>query len=187
MRDQVEKKPAVCEISLASSVQRSIIASGIITELSQNDVLLGRGEPSIVNEGNIRFRQLVQSRKLEYLDAPKRKTKDSIARQVVQAISLKEGRFLRRISSPVEAEQIGVPKGVKAWVLAHEGAVIQKIKQALRNLATWDDDEIQNMEQRVISGASGPTAGRTQGIYPLEPEFDSELDSYLELEGLTKK
>jgi hypothetical protein len=186
MRDQVDKKPAVCEISLASSVQRSIIPSGIVTELNQNDVLLGRGEPSIINEGNIRFRKLIQSRKVEYLDTPKTKTKDLIARQVVQAISIKEGRFLHRmIQSPGEGEPIGVPKGVKAWVRAHERTVLQKVKHALRNLATWDDDEIQDVEQRVISSATSPAAGRTQGIDPLEPELDSELDS--DLEGLKQK
>jgi hypothetical protein len=182
MPDQVDKKPSVGEISSsrapvdvsASSVQ-SIISSGVVTQLSPNDVLLGRGEPSILNEGNIRFRQLVQSRKLEYLDADKRKIKDWIARQVVQAISFKQGRFLRRITSPVEAMQMGVPEGVKAWVRAHDEAIIQKVKQALRNPATWEDDEIKDVEQRVISGASSPAAGRTQGIEPLEPELESDV------------
>jgi hypothetical protein len=190
MPDQLDKKPAVGETSssrvpvdapaVVSSVQCSI-PSSIITQLSENDVLLGRGEPSILNEGNIRFRQLVQSRKLEYLDADKRKTKDWIARQVVQAISSKQGRFLRRIRSPVEAVQMGVPEGVKAWVRAHEGTIIQKVKQALRNPATWDDDKIQDVEQQVISGDSSPAAGCTQGIDPLKPEYGPYM------EGLKQK
>jgi hypothetical protein len=71
--------------------------SDFVTKLSRNDVLIGRGTPSIENEGNIRFRKLVQSRKPEYTSTSKRQVKDWIAWQLVRAISFKQGRFLRRI------------------------------------------------------------------------------------------
>jgi hypothetical protein len=185
-RDQLDKKPAVGEVSstrvpvdvqqaVASSVQ-SGNPSGVVTELSQNDVILGRGTPSILNEGNIRFRKLVQSRKLEYLNAQKRQIKSWIARQVVQAVSLKQGRFLRRIESLAEAEQKGVPKGIHAWVPVHEGTILKTVKQALRNRNTWDEDDIQDIKQQLGSGASGEAAGHTKGITP---------ETYLE--GLEQK
>jgi hypothetical protein len=196
MPHQLDKKPAVGEVSssqgvpadaqaVASSVQSSN-SSGVVTQISQNDVLLGRGTPSVLNEVNVCFRKLVQSRKLEYLNAKNRQIKGSIGRQVVQAVSLKQGCFLRRIESRVEVEEMGVPEGVNAWVPVHEGVIIQKVKQALRNRNTGDEDEIQDAKQQVSSGASGAATGHTQGIAPLEPELESCLEG-LKQKGLSAK
>jgi hypothetical protein len=191
MPDQLDKKPAASEASSSrvpadaqadtSSVQSSN-PSGFVIVLAPNDVLLGRGAFSIGNEGNVRFRQLVQSRKVEYRNTSKRQIKDWIARQVVQAISFKKGRFLRRIESLVEAEQMGVPEGVQVWVPVDEGTIIQKVKQALRDRDTGDEDEIQDVEQRA-SGGFVAAAEHTQGIVPR----GLELDRRFALEGTQQR
>jgi hypothetical protein len=104
-----------------------------ITNLSPNDVLLGRGRPAVRYEGNIRFRKLVQNRKSQYRATGRNIIKDSIARELINTIKAREGRFLRKIESSVESEELGVPRGVQAWVHVDENAVLQKVKQAFRD------------------------------------------------------
>lgn len=116
-----------------------------VTHLGANDVLVGRGAPSNANLGNKRFRELVQSRKREYMATGKRQMKDRIAREIVDTIVYQRGgRFLRKIESLIEAEQIGVPEGLTAWTLVSEDVAVQKTKQALRDRdiqGGLDDDE----------------------------------------------
>lgn len=165
--DQLDKKPATCGVSssrVPAHAKQKVTSSvrsckpspgsvGFVTELSCNDVLVGRGTPAIENEGNIRFRQLVQSHKLEYINAPTRKIKSLIARQVAQTVAYRQGLFLRLIESPSEAAQMGVPEGVKAWVPVHAGIILEKVKLALRLKVrhTRAENKIQNMEQRISS------------------------------------
>jgi hypothetical protein len=111
----------------------SAVHPAFVLALTANDVLFGRGAPSIENEGNVRFRHLVQERKTEYVSTGKRQMKDWIARQVIQAVRLRQGRFLRKIESLVEAERMGVPEGTTAWTFVDETTILQKVKQALRD------------------------------------------------------
>jgi hypothetical protein len=46
--------------------------------------------------------------------------KDWIARQVIQAVRKRQGSFLRKIESLVEAENMGVPGGTLAWAFVDE-------------------------------------------------------------------
>jgi len=94
----------------------------------------GRGAPANSNEGNKRFRDLVQSRKREYMSTGKRHTKDRIAREIVDTIIHdRQGRFVRKIESLVEAEEMGVPDGCSAWTIVSLDVAVQKTKQALRD------------------------------------------------------
>lgn len=111
----------------------------------------GRGAPSNVNEGNRRFRDLVSSRKEDYIATGKRQVKNQIAREIVHTIiHARRGRFVRKIESLVEAEEMGVPRGVTAWAIIPLDAAIQKTKQALR------DQDIESAKrctaERVLSG-----------------------------------
>lgn len=179
--------------------------STVVTQLTPNDVLFGRGAPSIGNEGNVRFRQLVQSRKLEYIDTGKRQVKDWIARQVIQAVSIRQGRFLRKIESLVEAEQLGAPEGTPAWVLVEEGTVLQKVKQALRDRDSMEDavrdEELRNSNSNSNSGTdknfsaamniNRPTQaqlqGVTQGVDAQHGSGPAVLDMRSYLEGLQQR
>ena len=105
-----------------------------VTSLTENDVLLGRGTPCAENEGNVRFRGLVRKRKAEYTAAQKRSRKDAIARDILNTIIIRGGKFLRKVESRAERDQLGVPPGIQdVWAAVDEDASIQKIKQALRN------------------------------------------------------
>lgn len=130
-------------------------ADGFVTELTPNDVLFGRGAPSIDNEGNVRFRQLVQNRKVEYVSTGKRQIKDVIARQVIQAVHQRNGRFLRKIESLVEAEEMGVPEGITAWATVDDATVLSKVKQALRDRELPDDARSPSDDEEQ----EGPTNG----------------------------
>jgi hypothetical protein len=132
--------------------------AGFVTKLSPNDVLFGRGAPAIENEGNVRFRKLVQSRKTEYVSTGKRQMKDWIARQVMQAVAQRKGRFLRKIESLVEAEQMGVPDGVTAWAFVDDETVLQKVKQALRDRDVHTESDKKEMQSDVAATALAAAA-----------------------------
>ena len=71
---------------------------GPVMDPNDNDVLCGRGGRINAHVGNIRFREMVVSRKKEYLSpATKKLEKAHIAAQVVQDIRAKDppGRFLK--------------------------------------------------------------------------------------------
>ena len=100
-----------------------------------------------MNEGNKRYRDLVKERRPEYLATGKRHKKDQIAREIVEVITNdRKGRFVRKVESLIEAEELGVPEGVTAWALVPLDAVLLKVKQALRGRRAdgsgdGDDDE----------------------------------------------
>ena len=121
-----------------------------ILELNANDVLFGRGAPAILNDGNRRFRALVSSKKGEYMSTAKRAKKDKIARSILETIAGRGGRFLRRVESLVEAEELGIPSGATAWVRVDETSIMLKIKQALRDRdSDQDEGEDMNISARV--------------------------------------
>jgi hypothetical protein len=104
-----------------------------ITEVKSTDILCGRGHKIIQHQGNRDFRDLVSTRKAEYVKTGRYKVKDQIARQIVDEITNRNGRFLRKVSSLDEAKKLGVPKGVEAWVIAEDHISLEKTKQALRD------------------------------------------------------
>ena len=89
----------------------------VVTRLEPNDVLFGRGAPAVGHRGNIRFREIVSSRRVEYERTSKRKEKNLIAQQIAGAVRNRQGRFLRKIESRAEAERHGVPRGTSAWMV----------------------------------------------------------------------
>mmetsp|Transcript_4118 Transcript_4118/g.6061 ORF Transcript_4118/g.6061 Transcript_4118/m.6061 type:complete len:434 (+) Transcript_4118:234-1535(+) len=104
---------------------------GYVTELNSNDVLFGRGSGPNDHEGNIRFRALVSERKTEYMATSHRQTKAKIAREIVNQVIEKGGRFLKKVE-PTEAKRMGVSKGVDAWCTVDDDTIMEKAKQALR-------------------------------------------------------
>lgn len=148
-----------------------------MTSLTENDVLLGRGTPCAENEGNVRFRKLVRSRKAEYTAAEKRMRKDAIAREVLDVIAARGGKFLRKVESKAEMMQLGIPLctgGVtpkEVWAIVDEDTQVQKVKQALRNkddigpVMERDDDEEDDDVQRLTSSPTGTASTGSKGTY----------------------
>jgi hypothetical protein len=113
----------------------------------ENDVLFGRGTYSINYIGNKRYRELVRSRKAEYVACTRVYTKELIAREILDEINRRGGRFLESVVLPVATPQIkttaaavdpttridGHNPTTKAWVMANDEKVLFKIKQSLRD------------------------------------------------------
>ena len=79
-----------------------------VLEVLSNDVLLGRGSGPNDHIGNINFRDLVADRKAEYLSTNHRQTKALIAKDIVDKVYGRGGRFLKKLN-PVESAKV-LPK-----------------------------------------------------------------------------
>lgn len=103
-----------------------------IVDLNDNDVLLGRGQPILNYSGNVRFRKLIQERKEQYTSTGKHAVKDQIAREILDAIDARGGRFVRKVDDS-ERDELLVPDQVlHAWRIVDEPTRLSKVKQALR-------------------------------------------------------
>lgn len=86
----------------------------VVTKVEMDDILLGRGALAIGNEGNVRFRNLIRNRKVEYMSTNRRMKKDIIANEVRAEIARRNGRFIRRVSEDDEEfEALGLQKGAE--------------------------------------------------------------------------
>jgi hypothetical protein len=114
----------------------------------ENDVLFGRGTFSINYIGNKRYRELVRSRKAEYVACTRVYTKELIAREILDEINRRGGRFLESVVVPAAttpqrkttAAAVDPTTGIdghnhttKAWIMANDEKVLVKIKQSLRD------------------------------------------------------
>jgi hypothetical protein len=123
-----EAKSAV-EASTATTVASN---QQLVFELNSNDVLCGRGVPVIINQGNVRFRELIRTRKAEYTSNWRHQIKHSIAQQVFRAVQQRGGRFVRVVESLAEKQRWQIPAHIKVWQIIREEEAVEKIKQALR-------------------------------------------------------
>jgi len=90
--------------------------ASIATKLSNSDVLLEKGLRGQQNPGNIKYREIVQEKALEYSMAFTRKEKETIALSVYYQV---RGKFLTRLDGK--------------YYVASKEQVVLKIKQALRD------------------------------------------------------
>ena len=105
--------------------------SRYVLDLKENDVLCGRGSGPNDRAGNIEFRNLILTRKAEYLAAKTREVKGRIASEIVGRVRERGGRFLKKLS-PAQAKDAGFDRGVAVYELADEPTVLEKAKQTLR-------------------------------------------------------
>jgi hypothetical protein len=146
--------------------------SNYVLDLKELDVLCGRGSGPNDRTGNIEFRNLILTRKAEYLAAKTREVKGRIASEVVNIVRQRGGRFLKKLS-PAEAKDAGFKRGVNVYELADEPTVLEKAKQTLRqNRAAF---EKQNRDD-------GHDEERLQGMNPdfdaLQTQFNEQAASF---------
>jgi len=116
-------------------------AAVLVTDIGENDVLLGRGGRTNLHVGNKRYRALVAEHTAEYLVA-KKKQKAEIARRIVSTVrDVRGGRFLVKAerqqaeqgdasaSSPSSA---AAAEAEERWVEAPVERAVSKTSQALR-------------------------------------------------------
>jgi len=101
---------------------------GIVTDIHQNDVLLGRGKETINYVGNVRFRQLIEDAKAEYVENKSKNGKDMVARRVWKQVEARGGRFLKKSKED---------NGKTGWVEQSMDVAVLKIKQ-VRTSGTYD-------------------------------------------------
>jgi hypothetical protein len=154
----------------------------IITMLQPSDILLGRGAPIAYYEGNVRFRELIATRKMEYMSTGRHHRKREIAEQIFEEVRKRGGRFLVEVqmvdrsiaatvaaharSSTVESSSLVG----KTWKVAEDCIALEKVKQTLREkhslergavlpmgAAASDDNGMQggNDETKAADGATG--------------------------------
>jgi hypothetical protein len=115
-----------------AAAERLVSARGqwvaVVTQLEPNDVLMGRGAPVANYAGNVLFRQLVSTRKLDYGMAGRHAAKQVIARQVYAEIGKREGRFLSKLAPGTVTKTTAH----NHWYVANEEVALEKVKQALR-------------------------------------------------------
>lgn len=104
-----------------------------VTDLREADVIMGRGHPNMMHEGNCYLRELVQSRREEYTTARRCKEKADIAASVLQSIHERGGRFLKGLITEQDRKKLGVPDGVQAWVCLDDTLALEKVKQNFRD------------------------------------------------------
>jgi hypothetical protein len=102
-----------------------------VADLRPFDVLFGRGSGPNDHEGNVRFRNMVASRKTEYLATNHRLTKAKIAREIVNSVLLQQGRFLKKMEGN-DLKKAGLPEDADVWMSVDDDTVMEKAKQALR-------------------------------------------------------
>jgi len=108
---------------------------GLVTKLTKHDVLMGRGAPSAEYEGNSRLRQIVTGRRIDYVNAPKRKDKHRIAVEIIETVYKNEGRFLRRVEDGGKLKESGLQANDAAWELVTDRTeLLSKVKQLLRDI-----------------------------------------------------
>ena len=106
----------------------------VITQLTVNDVILGRGSPATGHIGNIRFREVIRSLLPQYKATTKRAEKDRLARQVIDIVRSRQGRFVRRVESPAEADSLDLESLDGVWILVEDvNVIIPKVKQTFRD------------------------------------------------------
>jgi hypothetical protein len=106
-------------------------APEITYKLHPADVLFGRSSFRVHYRGNVRFRQLVRAKKVEYMGTGHHRQKDGVAREILAMIHSQQGRFLRKLETPEKAPKVS-GQDRTAWVVVDETAALETIKQSLR-------------------------------------------------------
>jgi len=84
------------------------------------------GKETLQYIGNVRFRQLVEQKKGEYVATPSREEKDRVARSVKAIVEARNGRFLKKaVENPLR-------KGLVTWLPVEDSVAIQKTKTAFQ-------------------------------------------------------
>ena len=156
-----------------------------ITQLNENDVLMGRGAPSAEYEGNLRLRQIVIERRQEYLKYTRRVDKHEITKEIIDQVHSCGGRFLVRIATAEEADKFQVPPRTQAWrvIAPSSSALFVKVKQLMRDVGpeTQQKRKIRRIEKR--NGAS-PTEGQVAASVKRDSPKQSSVPSSVTYENV---
>lgn len=133
--------------------------SSSIKELRENDIVCGRGAPTLFHKGNIKFRNLVLQYQSTYLFS-KRPDKPRVAWSLLEIIQSNGGRFVRRVKGAIRNtnnsvdENHGANASCYHWEQLNDRQAYDKICQSLREGAP-------EVRRRILSSRS-PSESETQ-------------------------
>lgn len=151
--------------------------------IGAHDVLMGRGGATNNNAGNIRFRDIVASKQLVYLDC-KKKEKKAIAEDCVETVRKNGGRFLIRDATTGCWVEVPYKKAVtKASQCLREQLDVRN--KRVRSSTTSVDPEKLRKRQKVVEGtvAETPASKASPAMVSLAgdgnavPELQEEMPS----------
>ena len=161
-----------------------------VLDVMPDDVLLGRGSGPNDHVGNIKFRDLVAERKSEYLSTNHRQTKALIAKEIVDQVYGRGGRFLKKLSGTESAEilpeLLAKTKGDKAendgensgpvdvYQIQKHAIVMEKAKQALRQNQRNGSPE--RPESKGDTAARRNSGGRSNNLSSESPRNGSMMN-----------
>lgn len=121
------------EAAAAAAVKEE--ESHVITEPHPIDVIMGRGAPSTDHAGNVFFRELVKERRSDYVNAKRRKDKQVIANEIINAARQRGSRFLERVETFRRTNKEGLTTKVTIWQPVNDQkTLLVKVKQLMRDV-----------------------------------------------------
>ena len=145
-------------------------------EITDNDVLCGRGGDINSHPGNERFRKIIDQNKLLYLAADAKREKRIIASSIVEEVHswAPRGRFLSKIQ--ILGGRRGRRKGPDlGWIEIDDDKAIEKTSQALRENAPLIRREIKQNDPSNISLRPGTNNEDPDDEALVEDAGDGEL------------
>lgn len=136
-----------------------------VTEVTDNDVILGRGVRVTNSKGNERFQKLLKNIHATYYNSTKN-VKDAIVRSLYKKTADMGGKFLKPIESAVELTLLGVQTG-PAWAIVDEATSLDKIKQSIREYhlkekaASYAASDDNDSEVEIIEVVPAPARKKT--------------------------
>jgi hypothetical protein len=138
--------------------------SGLIYELTDQDVLLGRGTGPNESQGNIRFRAMVR-RVIQEMDPSKLngKVKAKLAREILSAVKAENGRFLKTSSDGKSS--------VRCFSVIPDNIALDKIKQSFRHQLRVLEDADSKREMAATGGRDFVAYAASAGACPASSAF----------------
>ena len=132
------------------------------------------------HEGNVRFRQYVAARKAEYLATNHRLTKAKIAREIVDQVFARQGRFLKKMEAD-DLQRAGLSEGTDAWMGVDDDTIMEKAKQALRQNTNKKNSgagaTTTTTTSATASSCSSTTSSAQSGQQHQPPQHQPKLSS----------
>ena len=132
-----------------------------VAEITDNDILLGRGKAVHIHEGNIRFRKLVAehaSGSLPSAREQKAESRREAAVDIINTVRARGGRFLKPCSCAQQSTAASTQP--RKWETVGIVATLAKVRQALRDSSAKlerDEKKRQQARRSSVVAISSPT------------------------------
>jgi hypothetical protein len=153
------------------------------SDVTDTDVLTGRGALVDRSPGNVRFRLLIKSKKKAYSDSISHKDKKIVVRQVIQAVRESNGRFLKTLTT-AKAAGSALYRSPTTWVLMEEAAIEEKVKQAFRDCAKEKPKSKASPEKRAPRSPAVKKTAHNDHQYHDHPRDSDSKTSPRDSKGL---